>query len=30
LSTGPHCHWEVRILGLPVDGRPYLNTAPER
>lgn len=29
LSTGPHCHWEVRVLGLPVDGRPYLSTAPE-
>lgn len=29
LSTGPHCHWEVRVLGLPVDGRPYLNTTPE-
>jgi murein DD-endopeptidase MepM/ murein hydrolase activator NlpD len=29
LSTGPHCHWEVRVLGLPVDGTPYLNTAPE-
>jgi len=30
LSTGPHCHWEVRLLGLPIDGRPYLNTIPER
>jgi murein DD-endopeptidase MepM/ murein hydrolase activator NlpD len=29
LSTGPHCHWEVRVLGLPVDGTPYLNTTPE-
>jgi murein DD-endopeptidase MepM/ murein hydrolase activator NlpD len=29
LSTGPHCHWEVRVLGLPVDGSPYLNTTPE-
>jgi murein DD-endopeptidase MepM/ murein hydrolase activator NlpD len=29
LSTGPHCHWEVRVLGLPVDGTPYLSTAPE-
>jgi murein DD-endopeptidase MepM/ murein hydrolase activator NlpD len=30
LSTGPHCHWEVRLLGLPIDGRPYLNMTPER
>jgi murein DD-endopeptidase MepM/ murein hydrolase activator NlpD len=29
LSTGPHCHWEVRVLGLPVDGRPYLSILPE-
>jgi murein DD-endopeptidase MepM/ murein hydrolase activator NlpD len=29
VSTGPHCHWEVRVLGLPVDGTPYLNTTPE-
>jgi murein DD-endopeptidase MepM/ murein hydrolase activator NlpD len=29
LSTGPHCHWEVRLLGLPIDGRPYLNMTPE-
>lgn len=29
MSTGPHCHWEVRVLGLPVDGTPYLSTAPE-
>ncbi len=28
-STGPHCHWEVRVLGLPVDGRPYLDPTPE-
>ncbi|MEJ5254722.1 MAG: M23 family metallopeptidase [Acidimicrobiales bacterium] len=29
LSTGPHCHWEVRVLGLPVDGTPYLSKAPD-
>jgi murein DD-endopeptidase MepM/ murein hydrolase activator NlpD len=29
LATGPHCHWEVRVLGLPVDGTPYLSTTPE-
>jgi murein DD-endopeptidase MepM/ murein hydrolase activator NlpD len=29
LSTGPHCHWEVRVLGVPVDATPYLSTAPE-
>ncbi len=29
LSTGPHCHWEVRVLGVPVDGTPYLSTAPD-
>ena len=29
VSTGPHCHWEVRVLGLPVDGTPYLNQTPE-
>jgi len=29
LSTGPHCHWEVRVKGLPVDGTPYLSTVPE-
>lgn len=28
-STGPHCHWEVRVMGLPVDGTPYLDTTPE-
>jgi murein DD-endopeptidase MepM/ murein hydrolase activator NlpD len=29
LATGPHCHWEVRVLGLPVDGTPYLSKAPD-
>jgi murein DD-endopeptidase MepM/ murein hydrolase activator NlpD len=29
VSTGPHCHWEVRVLGLPVDGTPYLDATPE-
>ncbi|WP_334143799.1 peptidoglycan DD-metalloendopeptidase family protein [Rhabdothermincola sp.] len=29
LSTGPHCHWEVRVLGLPVDGTPYLSRSPD-
>lgn len=29
LSTGPHCHWEVRVKGLPIDGTPYLSTVPE-
>ncbi len=28
-STGPHCHWEVRVSGLPVDGMPYLDRHPE-
>lgn len=27
MSTGPHCHWEVRVDGLPVDGTPYLRPA---
>ncbi len=29
LSTGPHCHWEVRVLGVPVDGTPYLSRSPD-
>lgn len=29
LSTGPHCHWEVRVKGVPIDGTPYLSTTPE-
>ncbi len=24
LSTGPHCHYEVRIMGVPVNAVPYL------
>lgn len=28
-STGPHCHWEVRVLGVPVDGTPYLDRTVE-
>lgn len=29
-STGPHCHWEVRVMGTRVEGTPYLSTVPER
>lgn len=29
-STGPHCHWEVRVMGTRVEGTRYLDTTPER
>jgi murein DD-endopeptidase MepM/ murein hydrolase activator NlpD len=25
LSNGPHLHWDVRVLNVPVDGRQWLN-----
>ena len=27
LSTGPHLHWELRVLDVPVDGRQWTETA---
>ncbi|MDX1689119.1 MAG: LysM peptidoglycan-binding domain-containing protein [Candidatus Promineifilaceae bacterium] len=27
LSTGPHLHWELRIMDVPVDGRQWTETA---
>lgn len=28
-STGPHCHWEVRVNGTRVEGSPYLDKTRE-
>lgn len=28
-STGPHCHWEVRVMGKRVEGTPYLDMTRE-
>jgi murein DD-endopeptidase MepM/ murein hydrolase activator NlpD len=25
LSSGPHLHWDVRIMNVPVDGLQWLN-----